>query len=147
MPELLEIERVRKCYGPTTVLNNISLSLPEHSTTCLIGASGSGKSTLLRCINGLESIQDGSISFDGEEVSGFGVDLNYVRRNIGMVFQGYNLFPHMTVLENVMLAPMHVYGTAKAEAGAPLLNCWKRWALPRRRRVTPTGSPAVSNSV
>jgi polar amino acid transport system ATP-binding protein len=129
MPELLEIERVRKSYGSTTVLNNISLSLPEHSTTCLIGASGSGKSTLLRCINGIEQIQDGSISFDGEEVSGFGVDLDFVRRNIGMVFQGYNLFPHMTVLENVMLAPVHVYGMAKAEAKDTALELLEKVGL------------------
>jgi ABC-type polar amino acid transport system, ATPase component len=113
---LIEVESVTKSYGHSPVLNQISLSVPEHTTTCLIGASGSGKSTLLRCINGLEDIQGGRIMFEGDQISGSGVDIDYVRRNIGMVFQGYNLFPHMSVLENVMLGPRRVRGLSRAVA-------------------------------
>jgi polar amino acid transport system ATP-binding protein len=105
---LIVLDSVTKRFGPATVLDQVSLSLDEHAITCLIGASGSGKSTLLRCINGLEKIDGGQILFDGEPISGEGVDLNYVRTHIGIVFQSYNLFPHMTVLENVTLAPRHV---------------------------------------
>ncbi|MCX4097118.1 amino acid ABC transporter ATP-binding protein [Nocardia sp. alder85J] len=113
---MVELDRVTKRYGPVTVLDEVSLTLAEHTTTCLIGASGSGKSTLLRCVNGLETIDGGSIRFAGERISGFGVDLDEVRRHVGIVFQSYNLFPHMTVLENVMLAPCTVLRLARGAA-------------------------------
>jgi polar amino acid transport system ATP-binding protein len=101
----LEIEGLRKSFGTNLVLDGIDLSVGEHEVTCLIGASGSGKSTLLRCINLLEPVDAGRIAVAGEEITRRGVDVNRVRRRIGIVFQAYNLFPHMSVLENVTLAP------------------------------------------
>jgi polar amino acid transport system ATP-binding protein len=101
----LQIEGLRKSFGTNLVLEGIDLSVGEHQVTCLIGASGSGKSTLLRCINLLEPVDAGRIVVAGEEITRRGVDVNRVRRRIGIVFQAYNLFPHMSVLENVTLAP------------------------------------------
>jgi len=101
----LEIEGLRKSFGTNLVLNGIDLSVGEHEVTCLIGASGAGKSTLLRCINLLEPVDSGRIVVAGEEITRRGVDVNRVRRRIGIVFQAFNLFPHMSVLENVTLAP------------------------------------------
>jgi polar amino acid transport system ATP-binding protein len=101
----LEIEGLRKSFGANLVLDGIDLSVGEHEVTCLIGASGSGKSTLLRCVNLLEPIDEGRIVVGGDEITRPGIDINRVRRRIGIVFQSYNLFPHMNVLENVTLAP------------------------------------------
>ena len=101
----LEIEGLRKSFGKNLVLDGIDLSVGEHEVTCLIGASGSGKSTLLRCVNLLEPVDAGRIVVAGEEITQRGVDVNRVRRRIGIVFQAFNLFPHMSVLENVTLAP------------------------------------------
>jgi polar amino acid transport system ATP-binding protein len=112
----LEIDNVHKAYGVHEVLKGVSLNVERHEVVCLIGATGSGQSTLLRCVNALEEIQDGEIRIDGDTVTGAGVDLNALRRDVGIVFQSYNLFPHMSVLENVMLAPTRVGGVAKAEA-------------------------------
>jgi polar amino acid transport system ATP-binding protein len=113
---LIEVDQVCKSFGTHKVLDCVSLEVKEHEITCLIGASGSGKSTLLRCLNGLDTIDSGEIRFDGDEISGVAVDLNYVRRHIGTVFQSYNLFPHMSVLENIALAPHHVLGLKKDDA-------------------------------
>jgi polar amino acid transport system ATP-binding protein len=123
---LLSIQDVHKNYGAIAVLNGLDLEIQQHDVACLIGASGSGKSTLLRCINGLEGIDGGSIWFDGEVISGPGVDLDLVRRDIGIVFQGYNLFPHMTVAENVMLGPRHVLKAPSAEAKEQALDLLAR---------------------
>ena len=112
----LEIDGVVKRYGDHEVLRGIDLSVGQHEVVCLIGASGSGKSTLLRCVNALEEIDGGVLRLDGEVVSGPGVDVNLLRRDVGMVFQSYNLFPHKTVLDNVTLAPMKLLGISKAEA-------------------------------
>jgi polar amino acid transport system ATP-binding protein len=112
----LQIRDVRKAYGDVEVLQGVSLEVAKHEVVCLIGASGSGKSTLLRCINALEPISAGDIRVDGDVVSGPGVDVNRLRRNVGMVFQSYNLFPHMNVLRNVTLGPTMVGGVGKAEA-------------------------------
>ncbi len=112
----LEIHDVHKRYGEHEVLRGVSLEVAKHEVVCLIGASGSGKSTLLRCINALEPIQAGEIRVAGDVVSGLGVDVNRLRRNVGMVFQSYNLFPHMSVLRNVTLAPVKVGGRSRAEA-------------------------------
>jgi polar amino acid transport system ATP-binding protein len=101
----LEIEGLRKSFGENLVLHGIDLSVAEHEVICLIGASGSGKSTLLRCLNLLEPVDAGRIVLAGEEITRRGVDVNRVRRRIGIVFQAFNLFPHMNVLENVTLAP------------------------------------------
>jgi polar amino acid transport system ATP-binding protein len=112
----LKITNVHHSYGDHPVLRGVSLEVAKHEVVCLIGASGSGKSTLLRCINALEPIREGEIRVAGDVVSGHGVDVNRLRRNVGMVFQSYNLFPHMSVLRNVTLAPVKVGGKSKAEA-------------------------------
>jgi polar amino acid transport system ATP-binding protein len=112
----LQIEGLRKSFGTNLVLDGIDLSVGEHEVTCLIGASGSGKSTLLRCINLLEPVDAGRIVVEGEEITRKGVDVNWVRRRIGIVFQAYNLFPHMSVLENVTLAPRLALRQGRREA-------------------------------
>jgi polar amino acid transport system ATP-binding protein len=112
----LEIEGLRKSFGANLVLDGIDLSVGEHEVVCLIGASGSGKSTLLRCINLLEPVDSGRIMVAGEEITRRGVDVNRVRRGIGIVFQAYNLFPHMSVLENVTLAPRLALHTSRTDA-------------------------------
>ena len=113
---LLEIDGVTKHYGTLEILSNLSLSVDEHEVICLIGPSGCGKSTLLRCINRLEEISLGEIRIHGDRITGPGVDLDRLRRDIGIVFQGYNLFPHMTVLQNTTLAPLKVLGLNRREA-------------------------------
>jgi len=113
---LIEIDNAYKRYGALEVLSGISLNIEEHQVVCLIGPSGCGKSTLLRCINRLETIDEGEIRLHGDRVTGPGVDLDLLRREIGIVFQGYNLFPHMTVMENVTLAPTKVLGMPLKEA-------------------------------
>jgi polar amino acid transport system ATP-binding protein len=112
----VEIRDVHKSYGHTEVLKGVSLEVERHEVVCLIGASGSGKSTLLRCVNALEDISSGDIRIDGDTVSGAGVDLNKLRRDVGIVFQSYNLFPHMSVMENITLGPTRIEGVSKREA-------------------------------
>jgi polar amino acid transport system ATP-binding protein len=112
----VSLRGVRKRFDDLEVLHGIDLDVDEHSVVCLIGASGSGKSTLLRCINLLEKIDEGTIAVDGETVTGAKVDVNKLRQKIGIVFQAYNLFPHMTVLQNVMLAPRKALGLPRGEA-------------------------------
>jgi polar amino acid transport system ATP-binding protein len=109
---LLEIKAVRKVFGTGVVLDDLSLDVGEHQVVALIGASGSGKSTLLRCVNLLEQIDDGTIHLDGEDITDPRVDPDKVRQRIGMVFQSYNLFPHMSVLDNITLAPTRVHNKA-----------------------------------
>ncbi len=123
MTAYLEIEKLEKRFGDNWVLRGIDMTVNEHEVVCLIGASGSGKSTLLRCINLLESVDGGSITINGDCITDIGVDVDEVRREVGIVFQSFNLFPHMTVLKNITLAPMRVLGQPKnyAEAGAMLL--------------------------
>jgi polar amino acid transport system ATP-binding protein len=120
---------VRKSLDTELVLNNLSLSVPEHTATVLIGASGSGKSTLLRCINLLETIDDGQIFLDGREISDPLINVDEIRRNLGMVFQSFNLFPHKTVLENITLSPIKVHGKSKDEANTHALALLKRFDL------------------
>jgi polar amino acid transport system ATP-binding protein len=112
----LRVARVHKAFGERTVLDDVSLEVGTGEVVCLIGASGSGKSTLLRCINLLEPIDDGTIHLDGVDISEPGLDPDPIRRRIGMVFQSYNLFPHMSVLRNITLAPTKVLRRPKAEA-------------------------------
>jgi polar amino acid transport system ATP-binding protein len=112
----LEIEGVHKYFGDNHVLRGVDLRVEEHDVVCLIGPSGCGKSTLLRCINALEEIDAGTIRVDGEQASGRGVDLDGLRQEVGIVFQSFNLFPHMTVLENVTLAPRKVLGMRRGWA-------------------------------
>jgi len=125
----LEIRNVEKEFGPVKVLRGVNLSVNEHQVVCLIGASGCGKSTLLRCINGLEKIQGGEIRLMNDRVSGPGIDVNRLRRNVGIVFQSFNLFPHMSVLENVTLAPLKVLKVDRAEAEAKAMALLKRIGL------------------
>ena len=129
MSNVLELVNIRKSFGSELVLNDLSLKAPEHTATVLIGASGSGKSTLLRCINLLESIDDGQIFLDGEEISDPLINVDDVRRRLGMVFQSFNLFPHKTVLENITLSPIKVQGKSKDEANTTALALLKRFDL------------------
>src|SRR5687768_9876801 len=114
--EALQLEGIRKSFGRAEVLRGIDLRLDEHGGACLIGASGSGKSTLLRCINLLEPVDEGRIVVAGEEITARGVDVNHVRRQIGIVFQAFNLFPHMRVIDNVMLGPRKALAMSRREA-------------------------------
>ena len=133
----LEIKNVEKEFGPVKVLRGVNLSVDEHQVVCLIGASGCGKSTLLRCINGLEKIQGGEIRLMNDRVSGPGVDVNRLRRDVGIVFQSFNLFPHMSVLENVTLAPLKVLKADRAEAEAKAMALLKRIGLEAKAKEYP----------
>jgi polar amino acid transport system ATP-binding protein len=129
MSERLRFEGVHKSFGKLEVLRGIDLAVAEHEVVCLIGASGSGKSTLLRCVNLVEQIDAGRILLDGDEITRSGVDADRLRRRIGIVFQAYNLFPHMTVLRNVSLAPRSVLGRSRADAEARALELLARFGL------------------
>jgi polar amino acid transport system ATP-binding protein len=135
--DAVRIEDLHKSFGPHEVLTGINLAVAPHEVICLIGASGSGKSTLLRCINLLEPIGSGRIWLLGQEVTAPGVDLNKVRRRVGIVFQSFNLFPHMTVLRNVTLAPMKALGMPRAEAEGAAGELLARFGLADRMRDYP----------
>jgi polar amino acid transport system ATP-binding protein len=126
---LLEVRGLRKTYADRVVLRDLDLSVAHHDVVCLIGASGSGKSTLLRCLDLLEPVDDGTIWFQGREVSDPRVDPREVRQRIGMVFQAYNLFPHLTVLDNVTLAPRRVHGLPDSEARERAHHLLSRFGL------------------
>jgi polar amino acid transport system ATP-binding protein len=134
---VLEVRGVTKAYGDVPVLRGIDLSVDEHRAIALIGASGSGKSTLLRCIDLLEEIDDGDVLIDGEVVTDPGVDPVKARRRLGMVFQAFNLFPHMTVLENLTLAPRRVHGLNEAEAAERGRELLTRFGLAGREHDQP----------
>ena len=125
----LVVEGLHKSFGKTEVLRGIDLEVAEHEVVCLIGASGSGKSTLLRCIDLLEPIHAGRIVVAGDDITARGVDVNRVRRGIGIVFQAFNLFPHMTVLRNVTLGPRKALGISSAEAEAQARELLSRFGL------------------
>ncbi len=129
----LELQGVSKSFGDHLVLKGIDLEVGEHEVVCVIGASGSGKSTLLRCVDLLEPIDEGRIVVEGRDVTAPGVDANEVRRGIGIVFQAFNLFPHMTVLRNVTLAPREVLGRPRAEAEADAVELLRRFGLADKR--------------
>jgi len=133
----LHIDSVRKSFGAELVLNEVSFEVPERSATVLIGASGSGKSTLLRCINLLEGIDDGAIHLDGEELTNPEIDIDKARRKIAMVFQSFNLFPHMTVRENITLSPTIVHKLNKDEANDRADRLLKRFGLFDKRDQFP----------
>ncbi len=128
----LELREVVKRFGNTTVCNGINLDVAEGQMVCLIGASGAGKSTLLRCINLLEPIDDGEIFLDGEDIAEPGLNPQGVRARIGMVFQSFNLFPHMTALENAMLAPRRVHGKARVDLQPDIEALFERFGLADR---------------
>lgn len=129
----LSLRGVQKSFGQNHVCRGIDLDVADGEMVCLIGASGSGKSTLLRCINLLEPIDDGAIFLDGIDIAEPGYDPQPVRERIGIVFQSYNLFPHMTAAENVMLAPMRVHGRSKADLEGPVIDLFERFGLPDHR--------------
>jgi polar amino acid transport system ATP-binding protein len=125
----VELRAVSKSFGDNVVLHDVDLAVDEHNVVCLIGASGSGKSTLLRCLNLLERVDSGEIVVDGQTITNGKVDVNALRRKIGIVFQAYNLFPHMTVLDNVTLAPRKVRSVSPREARARALDLLRRIGL------------------
>ncbi|WP_217133074.1 amino acid ABC transporter ATP-binding protein [Leucobacter chinensis] len=133
----ITFDNVHKRYGENEVLKGINFEANKHEVVCLIGASGSGKSTLLRCVNALEEIQEGKIIVDGDVVSGPGIDVNRLRRKVGMVFQSFNLFPHMTVLDNIALAPMKLLGVDKATAREEAHELLKKVNLDHRADYYP----------
>ena len=137
MTEALRIEGVHKSFGKLEVLRGIDLTVGEHEVVCLIGASGSGKSTLLRCVNRLEPIQSGRILVGGTEITAPNVDVNAIRRRIGIVFQSFNLFPHMSVLRNVTLGPCKVLGVPRGQAEAEATALLERFGLADKRDEFP----------
>jgi polar amino acid transport system ATP-binding protein len=134
---VLSVEGVRKVFGSTVVLHDVSLEVPAHSVTALIGASGSGKSTLLRCLNLLETVDDGVIRLDGKDITDPAVDADAVRQRIGIVFQAYNLFPHLTVLDNITLAPRRVHGIPRREAEDRARSLLDRFGLAAKAGAYP----------
>ena len=133
----LHIEGLHKSFGSLEVLRGIDLEVAEHEVVCLIGSSGSGKSTLLRCINLLEPIDAGRIFVEGDEITARGVDVNRIRRRIGIVFQAFNLFPHMSVLDNVTLGPRKARGRKREEAESAATALLERFGLFDKRREFP----------
>jgi polar amino acid transport system ATP-binding protein len=135
-PALL-LEGVYKSFGENEILQGIDLKVAPHEVVCLIGASGSGKSTLLKCVNLVEPIESGRVVVDGEEITERGVDANRIRRRIGIVYQAFNLFPHMTVLRNITLAPREALGTSRAEAEKNAGDLLERFGLLDKRDEYP----------
>lgn len=135
---MIEIENVRKSFGPLEVLKGINLTVNKGEVVTIIGGSGSGKSTLLTCINGLEPIDSGRIVVDGIDVHAKNTDINKLRQKVGIVFQQWNAFPHLTVLENVMLAPRKVLGMSKAEAEEIAVKQLTHVGLAEKLSVYPT---------
>jgi polar amino acid transport system ATP-binding protein len=136
-PDALRVQDLHKAFGRLEVLRGIDLTVAEHEVVCLIGASGAGKSTLLRCINLLEPIEAGRIWIGGLEITAQGVDVDRVRRRIGIVFQAFNLFPHMTVLGNVTLAPRKVLGLERGAAESQAGELLERFGLADKRDEYP----------
>ena len=134
---VLKLDQVRKTFGSEVVLEDITFTVPLHTATVFIGASGSGKSTLLRCINLLDQIDDGQILLDGEDISAAETNPDEVRKKLGMVFQSFNLFPHMTVLENVIFAPTKVQGVSKDVATHEALDLLQRFGLKEKAHQYP----------
>jgi polar amino acid transport system ATP-binding protein len=134
---LLEITNLRKSYGQEVVIQDMSLSLQEHQVKVLIGSSGSGKSTLLRCINLLEEVDDGQIFLTGDDITAVGVNSDAIRSQIGTVFQSFNLFPHLTVLKNITLAPRLVHGRSKVDAESDALELLERFGLAEKAQQYP----------
>jgi polar amino acid transport system ATP-binding protein len=133
----LRLEHVSKSFGSAQVLRDVELEVAEHEVVCLIGASGSGKSTLLRCVNLLERVDEGRILLHGEEITARTVDANRIRRRIGIVFQAFNLFPHMNVLKNVTLGPIRALGKPRTEAEAEASSLLERFGLADKRDEYP----------
>lgn len=142
---MIEINDVHKRFGKIEVLKGIDLRVKEGEVVCLIGPSGSGKSTILRCINGLETYEGGAIRVLGTQVDSRKKSINELRRHIGMVFQRFNLFPHRTVLENVMEGPVHVNGESPQNARARAIELLKKVGLEQKSMRTLRSCPVVSS--
>jgi len=136
-PPVLEVQGVTKAYGDTEVLRGVDVAVREHEAVALIGASGSGKSTLLRCIDLLEEIDDGDVLLDGGVITDPSVDPVQVRRRLAMVFQAFNLFPHLSVLDNILLAPSRAHGMSKQEATESARELLRRFGLAEREGAYP----------
>jgi len=137
MSDALVLDDVRKSFGKLEVLRGVDLVVGEHEVVCLIGASGSGKSTLLRCVNLIEPIDSGRIVVEGEEITARGVDVDRIRRRIGIVYQAFNLFPHMSVLRNVTLAPAEVLKLSRGDAESRALELLQGFGLADKAREYP----------
>ena len=137
MSDALVLEGIRKSFGSNEVLKGIDLNVAAHEVVCLIGASGSGKSTLLKCVNLVEPVDAGRIVVEGEEITAPNVDANRVRRKIGIVYQSYNLFPHMTVLRNITLAPREALKLGRKTAEDQALSLLERFGLADRKDEYP----------
>jgi len=135
--EAIRLDAVRKSFGTNEVLRGIDLGVAPEEVICLIGASGSGKSTLLKCVNLLESVDSGRIFVGGEEITAPGVDVNRIRRHIGIVFQAFNLFPHMTVLRNITLAPIRALKLSRTDADRRAVDLLERFGLADRKDEYP----------
>jgi glutamate transport system ATP-binding protein len=134
---LVELDQIKKSFGDNVVLNDVSLSVERGSAIVIAGPSGSGKSTMLRCVNGLEPIDSGEVRFDGTPVDYSGKALSRLRADIGMVFQQFNLFPHMTVLENVVLGPVKSKGVSREEASERARRLLERVGIPEKAEEYP----------
>jgi polar amino acid transport system ATP-binding protein len=146
MTAAIEVRNLHKYFGENEVLKGIDFTVDQGQVVCVIGPSGSGKSTLLRCVNRLEEPTSGQIFVEGEDITDPEVDLNNVRSRIGMVFQQFNLFPHLCVLDNLTLAQRRVLKRDKAEAAKVARPTWRRSVSPTARAPTRLTSPAVSSS-
>jgi polar amino acid transport system ATP-binding protein len=135
--DILRIENVKKSFGPQLVLDGMELAMAPHEVVCLIGASGSGKSTLLRCINLLERVDEGRILFEGHDITDRDIDVDQLRCRIGIVFQAFNLFPHMTVLRNITLGPQEALGESKNDATDRAMGLLERFGLADKRDEYP----------
>lgn len=138
MGNKIVVKNLHKYFGELEVLKGMDVEISEGEVVCLIGPSGSGKSTFLRCLNRLESITSGSVMVDGNEISDKKIDINQVRENIGMVFQHFNLFGNLTVLENLMLAPVELKKMTKEEANSKALELLKRVGIEEKADVYPS---------
>jgi polar amino acid transport system ATP-binding protein len=143
---MIAIDKVSKWYGATQVLRDVSMSVDKGEVVVVCGPSGSGKSTILRCINRLETVEQGTIVVDGIEVTGRAPDINRLRTEIGVVFQAFNLYPQMTVLRNITLAPMLVRKRSRAEAEEIARTLLRKVGIPRRRTRIPRSSPVASSN-
>ena len=146
MKEKILVENLVKKYGDNTVLNDINVSIQEGEVVCVIGPSGSGKSTFLRCLNRLEEPTSGDIIIDGAHLMDKNTNINAVRQHIGMVFQHFNLFPHLSVLENIILAPMDLKKMSRNEAESKPFNCWTQWVWLTKKTCIQTIYLVVKNN-
>jgi len=142
---LLEVRNLQKSYDKTPVLKNVNFSIQKGEVAVILGPSGCGKSTLLRCINGLEPVQSGEIILDGQNILRSKTNWSQIRQKIGMVFQSYDLFPHMTVLDNILLGPLKVQKRSKQEATAAAERLLERVGLLEKGTPIPANYPAGKN--